>query len=86
MVNVGPPLFCKPLGSSFGSMGEVPVPTWSVGWVNPELPSALAHQVESFGHEWAATMLSERMLFLTWKDSRWPARTKLRCRRLPCSR
>ena len=39
VVLVGPPLFCKPAGSSFGSSGEATVPVWSVAAVKPVLPS-----------------------------------------------
>ena len=38
----GPPLFCKPAGSSFGSSGEATVPVWSVNAVKPMLPSVFA--------------------------------------------
>ena len=40
IVNVGPPLSCRPFGSSKGSSGEANVPVWSLGCVKPVLLSA----------------------------------------------
>ncbi len=40
-VLVGPPLSCKPFGSSFGSLGKASVPVWSVAAGKPVLPLVL---------------------------------------------
>ena len=78
MVFVGPPLFCKPLESSFGSSGAAVVPVRSLGAVNPVLPSRLPIRLKPAVSNKPLTsgeppLLRAMMLLLTVKASWLPS-------------